>query len=139
MLSAMSTQKITDKELTDSLVKYYQDIFIGMDDLARSTWFMVMDETEILSFDLGPDESLLQAEKRHAVKLHAIATALSGLPCAAKEQRTIEDLQTMANAIYKRHEAQRQASAAPPTAQGTDTEEDPYEKAIRVLKAEGLL
>jgi len=45
----------------------------------------------------------------------------------------------MASAIHKRHEAQRQASAAPSTARNTGTDEDPYEKAVRVLKAEGLL
>lgn len=81
----------------------------------------------------------MQAEERHAVKLDAIATALSGLPCADKEQRTIEDLRTMARAIHKRHEAPRQGSAEPSTAPDNGTEEDPYEKAVRVLKAEGLL
>ena len=93
----------------------------------------------VLGFDVGKDESILHAEERHAVKLQAIATALSGLPCAAKEQRTIEDLQTMASAIHKRHEAQRQASAERSTAQSTGTGEDLYQKAVRVLKAEGLL
>ncbi len=125
--------------LYETMIEEYRAMFASMDDAARASWFFTMDESVILSFDVGKDESITHAEERHAVKLQAIATALSGLPCAAKEQRTIEDLQTMASAIHKRHEAQRQASAAPSTAQNTGTDEDPYEKAVRVLKAEGLL
>jgi hypothetical protein len=112
------------------LVNLYRSMFASMDDAARASWFFSMDESVILSFDVGKDESIMQAEEHHAVKLQAIATALSGLPCAAKEQRTIEDLQTMASEIHKRHEAQRHASAEPPTAQDTGTEEDPYERPL---------
>ncbi|MEW6414238.1 MAG: hypothetical protein AB1482_03180 [Pseudomonadota bacterium] len=67
------------------------------------------DESVILGFDVGRGESLMRAEARHAIKLQAIATALSSLLCAGKEARTIEDLRAMANAIQQRHETPRQA------------------------------
>lgn len=125
--------------LYETMIEEYRAMFAGMDDAARASWFFTMDESVILSFDVSKDESNMQAEERHAVKLEAIATALNGLPCADKEQRTIEDLRTMANAIRKRHEVQRQASPASSPVHGHGTEKDSYGKAVRVLKTNGLL
>lgn len=119
--------------LHDSLSEEYQAMFASMDDAARAMWFLTMDESVILGFYMGKGESLMQAEKRHAIKLQAIATALGNLPCAEKEQRTIEDLRTMANAIHMRHDA---ASSAPTA---LSCAEDPYAQAMEELRTEGKL
>lgn len=97
------------QSLYEQMLGEYRAMFNGMDDAARNLWFTVMDESVILGYDVGPDESPHQAEERHAVKLYAIAAALSGLPCADAERNNIDNLRSMAGEITNRHEAQRRA------------------------------
>lgn len=96
--------------LYESMITEYRAMFADMNDAARALWFFTMDESVILSFYVGADESPYLAEERHAVKLYAIATALSGLPCAEKERSTIDDLRSMAGKINNRLDVMRRAA-----------------------------
>lgn len=54
----------------------YRGLFSSMDGAARAIWFFTMDESEILSFLVGADESPEAASARHGIKLAAMADAL---------------------------------------------------------------
>lgn len=74
----------------------YRDMFADMNADARACWFFVSDESELLSFIVGKDETMAQASERHAIKLTAMADALESLPCAQAEQKNIADLRRLA-------------------------------------------
>ncbi|MEB0079410.1 hypothetical protein QN386_20900 [Pseudomonas sp. CCI3.2] len=78
------------------LLTEYQGLFAGMDELNRTLWFAVNEENELMSFVVGPSETLDLAVERYKVKLLAMAAALESLPCAAIEQLNISDLRYMA-------------------------------------------
>jgi hypothetical protein len=74
----------------------YRALFGSMDGSARSVWFFVADEGEILSFMVAPGESTTSASVRHGVKLAAMADALEacGGPGAVPGQ--VADLRRLA-------------------------------------------
>lgn len=78
------------------MVESYRTMFSSMDDIERISWFVSMDESAILGFEVRGDESVSQAQERHKVKLLAIAAALSSLPSAARDYYIIEDLRKLA-------------------------------------------
>jgi hypothetical protein len=78
----------------------YRDMFAEMSTDARACWFLISDESELLSFMVGKDETVAQASERHAIKLTAMADALESLPCAEVERKTIEDLRRLASAHH---------------------------------------
>lgn len=92
------------QELFSELVELYKDDFGCMSDEERSMWFFTMDESAILSFYVLPGQTVAEAEQLHAVKLVAMAYALMLLPCAAKEQKTHDNLMGIAHEIGKRVE-----------------------------------
>lgn len=123
-------------DLFKELVSLYRSMFSDMDDFARAAWFSVMDESEILSFDVGRGETIEQAEQRHNVKLLAIAAALESLPCAAKEKSTIDSLRSMVNANEKRREPMPEGSEPPPGL--SDDAQDILEQTYQTLVREHL-
>ena len=60
-------------------LSYYMAMFGSMDVAAQATWFFVNDEAEVVSFFVGPGESVEQASARHRIKLTAMADALAVL------------------------------------------------------------
>jgi len=73
----------------------YRQMFAGMSDSGRASWFFISDESVLLSFDVAAGETVQQAKARHAVKLTAMADALESLPCAETESHTITDLRRL--------------------------------------------
>ena len=126
------------RDLFKELVRFYRSMFSDMDEFARATWFTVMDESEILSFDVGRGEAIEQAEQRHNVKLLAIAAALESLPCAAKEQSTIDSLRSMAQANEKRREPMHQTEGSEPPPGLSDDAQDILEQTYQTLVREHL-
>jgi len=78
-------------------LRAYKAMFSGMTDMARSIWFFAADESEILSFEVGPGEAVEAAAKRHAVKLCAMADALASVQLGVPQDSIIKDLRRLAS------------------------------------------
>ncbi len=93
------------QQLFDVLVDFYKDTFRPMTDEQRAAWLSTMDEVVIRNFCVGDQQSIAEAEQKHAVKVLAIAHALMGLPCAQAEKATTDELLKMGFATQARAEA----------------------------------
>lgn len=93
------------QQLFDLLVDFYKDTFRPMADEQRVAWLSRMDEVVVRSSCVGEQQSVAEAEQKHAVKVLAIAHALIGLPCAQAERATINELLKMGFAAQERAEA----------------------------------
>ena len=74
----------------------YRALFGSMDGPARSAWFFVADEGEILSFMVAPSESTEVASARHGVKLAAMADALEACGGPGASPDRVADLRRLA-------------------------------------------
>lgn len=93
------------QQLFDILVDFNKDTFRPMADEQRAAWLSTMDEVVVRSFCVGEQQTIAEAEQKHAVKVLAVAHALMGLPCAQAERATIDELLKMGFAAQERAEA----------------------------------
>lgn len=93
------------QQLFDVLVDFYKNTFRPMADEQWVTWLLTMDGVVIRNFCAGDQQSIHEAEQKHAVKVLAITHALMGRPCAQAERATINELLKMGFAAQERAEA----------------------------------
>mgnify|MGYP001544901780 CR=1 FL=1 len=84
------------KQIYAQAYSSYREVFQSMDRSARAIWFFTMDEAEILSFLVGPGESVDGAKGRHGVKLGAMADALAHLLKPGEPADEVENLRLLA-------------------------------------------
>jgi hypothetical protein len=80
----------------DDHFQTYRDLFGPMSASARAIWFFAADESEVLSFTVGPSETVDEASSRHGIKLGAMADALESLPDSDAQHSVIASLRQLA-------------------------------------------
>lgn len=80
----------------EAQLEAYRALLGSMDRQARSAWFFVVDESEILSFVVGPGETVEAASARHGIKLAAMADALEACAEPDVPSAQVADLRRLA-------------------------------------------
>lgn len=70
-------------------------MFAEMAPKQRAIWFFVAEESSLLSFPVGPGQTLQEAEAIHAVRLTAMADALAAQPLEKGDQAMVDDLRRL--------------------------------------------
>jgi hypothetical protein len=91
------------KQHYDLALSTYRSLFGSMDESARAIWFFISDESEVLSFTVGRDETPDQASVRHGIKLAAMANALAEQLSADQPSSMVDDLLRLAAEHGYRH------------------------------------
>lgn len=87
---------IKQQSAYDFYFQAYRDLFGPMNSTARAIWFFAADEAEILSFNVGPGETIEEASSQHGIKLGAMADAIESLPDAYAQHSVIASLRQLA-------------------------------------------
>ncbi|MGJ7538574.1 MULTISPECIES: hypothetical protein [unclassified Variovorax] len=84
--------KSEKQSIYESTLRDYLAMFAEMEPKHRAVWFFVAEESSLLSFPIGPGQTLQEARAVHAVRLTAMADALAAQQPWEGGKALIEDL-----------------------------------------------